>query len=62
MSASPTKRLKEQRRREQQRDKDERRRQRREASRKGGDRSETVDPDIAGIVPGPQPAEEDLPH
>jgi hypothetical protein len=59
VSVSPAKRQKEQRRREQKREKDERRRQRREESKDRGERSGNVDPDIAGIVPGPQPPADD---
>lgn len=52
---SITKRLKEQARREQRKRKEERREQRREdrANRPPAESGE--DPDIAGIVPGPQP-------
>jgi hypothetical protein len=64
MTVSANKRLREQRRREQQRDKEERRRQKREeagakrpATGPGGEPAE--DPDIAGIIPGPQPIPED---
>jgi hypothetical protein len=59
MSTSGTKRLKEQRRREQQRDKDERRRQRRLAARASHVSGAQSDPDIEGIVPGPQPQPEE---
>jgi hypothetical protein len=60
MQPGPTKRQKElarqQRQREKQRDREDRRREK--ASRGPRDPS-APDPDIAGIVPGPQPREED---
>ena len=63
MTVSANKRLREQRRRDQQRDKAERKRQRKEdaATQKPGATAAdpNEDPDIAGIVPGPQaPPEE----
>jgi hypothetical protein len=56
-----TKRLKEAARREKQRKKDERREQRKKEKegRPGSPVSPGEDPDIAGIVPGPQPIPED---
>ena len=60
------KRLREARRRDQQKEKEERKRARREEkasvdkSRAPGETTE--DPDIAGIVPGPQPPGDDAFH
>jgi hypothetical protein len=55
-----TKRQKEAARREKQKKKDERREQRkREKEANPGPRLPGEDPDIAGIVPGPQPIPED---
>ncbi|HEY7724348.1 MAG TPA: hypothetical protein VH880_03385 [Anaeromyxobacteraceae bacterium] len=56
-----TKRQKEEARREHQRKKEERREQRRreKAERGGRPLSPGEDPDIAGIVPGPQPPSEE---
>ncbi|MGA2450650.1 MAG: hypothetical protein ABTD50_18440 [Polyangiaceae bacterium] len=59
MNPSINKRQKERERQEHQRAKAEKRKQRQEASK---DRSTTApgeDPDIAGIVPGPQPPAEE---
>jgi hypothetical protein len=55
------KRLKEARRRDQQREKAERKRARKEkaAAEKTGGNDPEEDPDIAGIVPGPQPMTDD---
>jgi hypothetical protein len=56
MPTSVTKRNKEKLRQEKQRDKELRRRQRKEErGEKGDSATPGVDPDIAGIVPGPQP-------
>ena len=61
VSHSFAKRQKELRRQEKQRDKEQKRRDRR-AVAEGGAEAGAVDPDIAGIVPGPQPpADGDLP-
>jgi hypothetical protein len=56
---SVNKRQKEKNRQDRQREKDAKRRQRRDerANRPAGEAG--VDPDIAGIVPGPQPPAED---
>ena len=58
--ATPTalKRQKERERQEKQRDKEEKRKQRRLEKTTNMPNSEGEDPDIAGIVPGPQPVEE----
>lgn len=60
MASSPTavKRQKERERQDRQREKDERRKQRRAEKSQQGPRDEGEDPDIAGIVPGPQPTQE----
>ena len=52
---SVNKRQKEQARKEKQRDKDVKRQQRKEDRDKRAPGEEGIDPDIAGIVPGPQP-------
>ena len=59
MNPSVNKRQKERERQEHQRDKAEKRKQRKEerTTRAPGDQG--VDPDIAGIVPGPQPVAEE---
>jgi len=54
------KRQKEARRAEKQREKDARREERKKEKETRGDRAATdVDPDIAHIVPGPQPREDE---
>jgi hypothetical protein len=60
MAASPTaaKRQKERQRQEKQREKEEKRRQRRLDKTRSGEPTNGEDPDIAGIVPGPQPVAE----
>ena len=52
---SVNKRQKEQARKEKQRDKDVKRQQRKDDRDKKGPGEDGIDPDIAGIVPGPQP-------
>jgi hypothetical protein len=54
------KRQKEKNRQDKQRDKEVRRRQRRDDRQQRPPSEGDVDPDIAGIVPGPQPPPEDL--
>jgi hypothetical protein len=58
--ATPTalKRQKERERQDKQREKEEKRKQRRLDKSRSAPGSEGEDPDIAGIVPGPQPLEE----
>ncbi|MBI5532001.1 MAG: hypothetical protein HY898_04750 [Deltaproteobacteria bacterium] len=58
--ATPTalKRQKERERQERQRDKEEKRKQRRLEKSLNQPLADGEDPDIAGIVPGPQPVEE----
>lgn len=60
MQPGPTKRQKElarqQRQREKQRDREERRKEKGERPARGPNEP---DPDIAGIIPGPQPREEE---
>jgi hypothetical protein len=60
MATSPTaaKRQKERARQDKQREKDEKRKQRRADKTRQGPHAEGEDPDIAGIVPGPQPVED----
>jgi hypothetical protein len=55
MATSVNKRNKEKRRQEKQREKDARRQQRKEERGNRPPTEEGIDPDIAGIVPGPQP-------
>ena len=57
MSTSVNKRNKEKQRQERQREKEIRRQQRREEPKTRTTTEPGVDPDIAGIVPGPQPIE-----
>jgi len=56
---SITKRNREQALRERQKEKAERRAQKAEEKKNRGDLADGEDPDIAGIVPGPQPRLED---
>jgi hypothetical protein len=55
MQPRSNKRQKELARQEKQREKDARREQRKEEKANRGERDDGVDPDIAHIVPGPQP-------
>ncbi len=55
MNPSVNKRQKERQRQEHQKEKAERKRLRQEEKRDRAPRTDGVDPDIAGIVPGPQP-------
>jgi hypothetical protein len=59
MPTTQTKRLKEKNRQDRRRDKDARRDQRRLEKANVPARSQGEDPDIAGIIPGPQPPRED---
>jgi hypothetical protein len=59
VNPSVQKRQKERLRQEQQREKAEKKKQRRDEKPVREPGSEGVDPDIAGIVPGPQPAAEE---
>jgi hypothetical protein len=61
MASSPTavKRQKERERQERQREKDEKRKQRRAEKSQQGPSTQEEDPDIAGIVPGPQPVQDE---
>jgi hypothetical protein len=56
---SINKRQKERDRKDRQRDKEAKRRERRDDKAKRPDGPEGVDPDIAGIIPGPQPLPEE---
>ena len=56
----PTKRQKELAREEKRREKLEKKEKRKQEKEKEGGNPEGVDPDIAGIVPGPQPLPEEL--
>jgi hypothetical protein len=58
MPTSVNKRNKERDRQERQRNKDERRKEKRQERANKPDRASDEDPDLAGIVPGPQPVEE----
>ena len=60
MASSPTaiKRQKERERQDRQREKEEKRKQRKLEKSQQTPHDEGEDPDIAGIVPGPQPAQE----
>jgi len=58
MSTSVNKRNKEKQRQERQREKEAKRQQRRDQKETRVTSESGVDPDIAGIVPGPQPIEE----
>lgn len=57
MSTTVNKRNKEKQRQEGQREKEVKRQQRREERKNRATTEDGVDPDIAGIVPGPQPIE-----
>jgi hypothetical protein len=59
MPTTPAKRQKEKNRQEKQRDKEKRRDQRRQDRANAERPANGEDPDIAGIVPGPQPPLED---
>jgi len=59
MSISVNKRNKEKQRQDRQREKDAKRQQRRDDKGNRAPAEPGVDPDIAGIVPGPQPIEID---
>lgn len=59
MPTTPAKRQKEKNRQDKQRDKDARREQRKLERANRPNSQEGEDPDIAGIVPGPQPPLED---
>ena len=58
-NATFNKRQKERTRQEKQREKEEKRKQRKAEKTVKGPNDEGVDPDIAGIVPGPQPPAEE---
>jgi hypothetical protein len=60
MTASINKRNKEKQRQERQREKELKRQQRRVDRGNRAPADSDVDPDIAGIVPGPQPVEPDV--
>ena len=59
MPTTPAKRQKEKNRQDRQRDKEKRREQRRQERANTARSTDGEDPDIAGIVPGPQPPRED---
>ena len=59
MPTTQTKRLKEKNRQDKRRDKDARRDQKRHERANVPARNAGEDPDIAGIIPGPQPPRED---
>ena len=59
MNPSLTKRQKERERQERQRAKAEKKKARRDEKASQGPRTDGEDPDIAGIVPGPQPIPEE---
>jgi hypothetical protein len=59
MNPSVNKRQKERQRQEHQREKAERKKTRQEEKDKRGPVAGGVDPDIAGIIPGPQPRPEE---
>jgi hypothetical protein len=59
MPTTPAKRQKEKNRQDRQRDKEVRREQRKQDRTNATPRVNGEDPDIAGIVPGPQPIPED---
>jgi hypothetical protein len=59
MPTTPAKRQKEKNRQDKQRDKENRREQRRRDRANATQPTNGEDPDIAGIVPGPQPIPED---
>jgi hypothetical protein len=58
-NTSVNKRLKERARQDKQREKEEKRQRRRQERTERPEGEAGVDPDIAGIVPGPQPIRED---
>lgn len=58
MSTSVNKRLKERARQDKQREKEEKRQRKRQERAQRAPGEEGVDPDIAGIIPGPQPIPE----
>jgi len=58
MSTTVNKRLKERARQDKQREKEEKRQRRRQERSQRAPGEEGVDPDIADIVPGPQPIQE----
>jgi hypothetical protein len=55
MSTTVNKRLKERARQDKQREKEEKRQRKRQERAQRAPGEEGVDPDIAGIIPGPQP-------
>jgi len=59
MPTTPAKRQREKNRQDRQRDKEKRREQRRQERANPSRPTGGEDPDIAGIVPGPQPPRED---
>jgi hypothetical protein len=59
MPTTPAKRQKEKNRQDRQRDKEKRRDERRQQRANATRPTNGEDPDIAGIVPGPQPVRED---
>jgi hypothetical protein len=59
MPTTPAKRQKEKNRQDRQRDKEKRREQRRHERASAPRPTDGEDPDIVGIVPGPQPPPED---
>jgi hypothetical protein len=59
MPTSVNKRLKERARQDKQREKEEKRQRKRQERAQRAPGEEGVDPDIAGIIPGPQPIPED---
>jgi hypothetical protein len=58
MPTSVNKRLKERARQDKQREKEEKRQRKRQERAQRAPGEEGVDPDIAGIIPGPQPLPE----
>ena len=60
MATSFNKRNKEKKRQEKRLEKEQRRKERAEEKGQRGPLEDGVDPDIAGIVPGPQPIPEDF--
>jgi hypothetical protein len=59
MPTSVNKRLKERARQDKQREKEEKRQRKRQERAQRAPGEEGIDPDIAGIIPGPQPIPED---
>jgi hypothetical protein len=59
MPTSVNKRLKERARQDKQREKEEKRQRKRQERVQRAPGEEGIDPDIAGIIPGPQPIPED---